>query len=109
MLMGGGWQFGLVLAGLGLGYALEPWPLVSAGLKLLALGGAIWLFWRAPAGVDFGRAFRALAFGLLLGLLALDLGGRFAGWDPTSRDLREILLVYVLVCLGFAGLGRRSS
>jgi hypothetical protein len=59
--------------------------------------------------LDFGRAFRALVFGLLLGLLALDLGGRFAGWYPASRDLREMLLVYVLVCLGFAGLGMRSS
>lgn len=107
--MAGGLQMGLVLAGLGFGYALEPWPLVSAALKLLALGGAIWLFWRAPAGLDYGRAFRVLVFGLLLGLLALDLGGRFAGWNATAGDLREILLVYVLVCLGFAGLGRRSS
>lgn len=104
-----GWQFGLVMAGLGLGYALEPWPLVSAVLKLLALAGAIGLYWRAPAGADMGRAFRTLVLGLLLGLLALDLGGRFAGWNPTPSDLREILLVYVVICMGFAGAGRRPS
>ncbi len=107
--MAAGRYFGLVLLVLGLGYALEPWPLASAGLKLLALGGAIWLFWRVPSGADYGRAFRALVLGLLLGLLAVDLAGRFAGWNPSPSDLREILLVYVLLCMGFAGAGRRPS
>ncbi|WP_416908897.1 MAG: hypothetical protein ACMVO5_04605 [Polymorphobacter sp.] len=97
------------MAELGLGYALEPWPLLSAALKLAALVGAVVLFWRAPAGADMGRAFRFTIFGLLLGLILADLAGRFAGVVLPSNEVREILLVFTFMAMAVAGLSRRPE
>jgi hypothetical protein len=101
------WHFALVMAGLGLGYAVEPWPLLSAALKLAALAGAIGLFWRAPAGADMARAFRFTIFGLLAGLVAADLAGRFVGLVLAGNETREILLVFTFIAMAVAGLSDR--